>query len=70
MDTIADQSDAEKHLRLARLRMEHADLDAAADALAAMGSDRMRVQRIKKWKLRLKDEIIRLEDELMPDIIA
>ena len=70
MDIIADQSDAEKHLRLARLRTEHADLDAAADALARVGGDRMRVQRLKKWKLRLKDEIIRLEDELMPDIIA
>ena len=70
MDIIADQADAEKHLRLARLRTEHGDLDAAADALAAMGGDRMRIQRLKKWKLRLKDEIIRLEDELMPDIIA
>ena len=70
MDIIADQTDAEKHLRLARLRTEHGDLDAAADALAATGGDRMRIQRLKKWKLRIKDEIIRLEDELMPDIIA
>ena len=67
---IADQADADKHLRLARLRAEHSDLDAATDALIVVGADRMRVQRMKKWKLRLKDEIMRLEDELMPDIIA
>ena len=65
-----DQTDAERHLRLALLRTRHGDLDAAADALAAMGGDRMRVQRLKKWKLRIKDEIVRLEDELTPDIIA
>ena len=70
MDVITDQTDAEKHLRLARLRTEHTDLDAAVDALIVVGADRMRVQRMKKWKLRLKDEIMRLEDELMPDIIA
>ena len=65
-----DQSRAEAHLRLARLRAEHGDLDAATEALAAMGGDRMRIQRLKKWKLRLKDEITRLEDDLLPDIIA
>ena len=67
---IDDQEDAEQHLRLARLRAEHGDLDAATEALAAVGGDRMRIQRLKKWKLRLRDEIARLEDQLMPDIIA
>ena len=69
-ESIDDQSLAEVHMRLARLRTNHADLDAAADALEALGGDRMRVQRLKKWKLRIKDEITRLEDELTPDIIA
>ena len=69
-ERIDDQTLAEQHLKLARLRTEHADLDAAADALAAIGGDRMRVQRLKKWKLRLKDQIAALEDELTPDIIA
>ena len=67
---IDDQEDAESHLRLARLRMEHGDLDAATEALAAVGGDRMRIQRLKKWKLRLRDEIVTLEDSLLPDIIA
>ena len=69
-ERIDDQTLAEQHLKLARLRTEHADLDAAADALATIGGDRMRVQRLKKWKLRLKDQIAALEDELTPDIIA
>ena len=65
-----DQMLAEQRLKLARLRTEHGDLDAAAEALAAVGADRMRIQRFKKWKLRVKDEISKLEDELTPDIIA
>ena len=70
MTRIEDQSQAEFHMRLARLRTEHSDLDAATEALEIVGGDRMRVQRLKKWKLRLKDEITKLEDELTPDIIA
>ena len=69
-ERIDDQTQAEAHMRLARLRTEHADLDAAAEALEMVGGDRMRVQRLKKWKLRIKDQIVRLEDELTPDIIA
>ena len=69
-ERIDDQSLAAEALRLARLRMEHADLDAATEALAMVGGDPMRIQRLKKWKLRIKDEIIRLEDEITPDIIA
>ena len=69
-ERIDDQEDALVALRLARLRTEHTDLDAATEALAMVGGDRMRIQRLKKWKLRIKDEIARLEDELTPDIIA
>ena len=69
-ERIDDQSLAADGLRLARLRAEHADLDAATEALAMVGGDPMRIQRLKKWKLRIKDEIIRLEDTLTPDIIA
>lgn len=69
-ERIDDQANAADALKLARLRTEHADLDAATEALIVVGGDRMRVQRLKKWKLRIKDQIIRLEDEITPDIIA
>lgn len=57
--------------RLAALRIEHRDLDAAIDALAgAPVADQLQFARLKKRKLRLKDEIAMLEDRLIPDIIA
>ena len=57
--------------RLEAARSEHRDLDAAIDALAAtIVPDQLRIARLKKRKLRLKDEIAMLEDQLIPDIIA
>ena len=56
--------------RLEILRMEHRDLDAAIAALALAAPDQLRSARLKKRKLRLRDEIAMLEDELIPDIIA
>ncbi|MBV8688146.1 MAG: DUF465 domain-containing protein [Alphaproteobacteria bacterium] len=57
--------------RLVRLRMEHRDLDSAIEALVAMPApDQLQLARLKKRKLRLKDEIAALEDQLIPDIIA
>ena len=57
--------------RLQRLGEEHRDLDAAIAALtAAIGSDMVQIARLKKRKLRLRDEIAQLEDMLIPDIIA
>jgi hypothetical protein len=57
--------------RLVRLRQEHRDLDAAIEALRiAPATDQLQLARLKKRKLRLKDEIAQLEDQLIPDIIA
>jgi hypothetical protein len=57
--------------RLAVLRTEHRDLDSAIDALSGMTtSDDVQLARLKKRKLRLKDEIAQLEDIRIPDIIA
>ena len=57
--------------RLELLRIEHRDLDSAIGALAGSGTgDQMQVARLKKRKLRLRDEIALLEDSLIPDIIA
>lgn len=57
--------------QLAALRQEHRDMDAAIDALVSSGpADTIRLQRLKKRKLALKDRIAGLEDQLLPDIIA
>jgi hypothetical protein len=51
--------------------MEHRDLDAAIDALrSTTAPDQLQLARLKKRKLRLKDEICQIEDQLIPDIIA
>ena len=52
-------------------RREHGDLDDAIAALEASGrADQLRLRRLKKQKLALKDKISRIEDKLTPDIIA
>ena len=57
--------------RLALLRTEHRDLDAAIAALSAIDSqDQLQIARLKKRKLLLKDQIAMIEDYLTPDIIA
>jgi len=57
--------------RLTALSEEHRDLDAAIDALiAARTQDQLKIARLKKRKLALKDQIHRLEIQLTPDIIA
>lgn len=54
-----------------RLRLEHSDLEAAIDALIAVGApDQLQIQRLKKRKLALRDRIVFLEDQITPDIIA
>ena len=63
----------EQELRklLASLRTEHRDLDAAIDALTGSGSsDQLQIARLKKRKLRIKDQIAMVEDQLLPDLIA
>ena len=57
--------------RLAGLRIEHRDLDAAIGALAGAGSqDQLQIARLKRRKLLLRDQIASIEDYLTPDIIA
>lgn len=58
-------------IRLEVLRREHRDLDHAIHALETSGkADQLALRRLKKQKLALKDQIARLEDRLIPDIIA
>ena len=57
--------------RLHALMQEHRDLDAAIDALRTVpGHDQIQLARLKKRKLRLKDEMAVVQDWLVPDIIA
>ncbi len=57
--------------RLAELRAEHRRLDGELAALREAGTvDQMELARMKKRKLRLKDEIALLADQMIPDIIA
>ncbi|MEL7199770.1 MAG: DUF465 domain-containing protein [Pseudomonadota bacterium] len=64
-------NEAELRKRLALLRTEHSDLDAAIIALTDAGAkDQLQIARLKKRKLRLKDQIAIIEDNLLPDIIA
>jgi hypothetical protein len=57
--------------KLARLNSEHRDLDDVIAQITDGGSfDQLQIQRLKKRKLMLKDQILQLESELLPDIIA
>ena len=64
-------NEQELRKRLAILLTEHRDLDAAIAALTLGGSgDQLQIARLKKRKLRLRDQIAEVEDQLIPDIIA
>lgn len=60
---------AELRDKLAALKAEHRELDAAI-AVLTQPVDQIQAQRLKKRKLALKDMIRRIEDMLTPDIIA
>ncbi|MDV3456612.1 DUF465 domain-containing protein [Sphingomonas sp. HF-S4] len=64
-----EESEIQRQLEM--LRTEHRDLDTAIDALSRTGAaDQLQLARLKRRKLRLRDEISQLEDALVPDIIA
>ena len=68
---MTKEEERELREQLVRLQQEHRDLDAAIAALVTSpGSDLIQVQRLKKRKLKLRDRIRRIEDQLTPDIIA
>ncbi len=56
---------------LKELRLEHADLDASIEALSHMPApDQLMIARLKRKKLILRDEIVKIESRILPDIIA
>jgi hypothetical protein len=68
---MTEQEEEELRRELLQLRQEHRDLDSAILAMVETGdADTIRIQRMKKRKLVLKDRIASIEDRLLPDIIA
>ncbi len=68
---MVDQDNNEFALQLAQLQQEHRDLDAAIEALhQSPAPDLLRLQRLKKRKLQLRDRMAFIEDQITPDIIA
>jgi len=66
-------NEVEKHKireKLEELKLEHRDLDDAIHHMPKTIHTNMQISRLKKRKLCLKDEIIKLENILIPDIIA
>ncbi|MFT4961860.1 MAG: hypothetical protein ACI92Z_002954 [Paracoccaceae bacterium] len=58
-------------VELVEFQRQHRDLDEAIAALVEKGTgDQLTIQRLKKQKLRLKDQIALIQDRLIPDIIA
>lgn len=72
MNNPAEMSpDEVVRVKLEVLRRQHRDLDEAITALEENARpDQLMLRRLKKQKLALKDQISRIEDALIPDIIA
>lgn len=68
---MTDAEEQSLRIALAALIQEHRDLDVAIAAMAERGAgDQLQLTRLKKRKLQLKDQISRIEDQLLPNIIA
>lgn len=70
-DPFLSEEEQALHARLKALRLEHADLDASIEALGLMPvPDQLMIARLKRKKLTLRDEIVKIEAIVLPDIIA
>jgi hypothetical protein len=68
---LSEEELAELKARLAALKSEHRDLDEVIVRVSEGGIyDQLMMQRLKKRKLALKDQIAKIESQLLPDIIA
>ena len=66
-----EKKDNELRNTLNALKLQHRQIDEEIHRLIASAeADQLKISRMKKQKLTLKDEILQLEDRLMPDIIA
>ncbi len=70
-DDIAEDQQAEMRELLSDLKEEHRRIDIEIKALEETGViDVLKVRRMKKIKLSIKDQIVFIENQLTPDIIA
>lgn len=70
-DISDDPSDAEILVMITELKQEHRRIDQEIEALIETGvADMLKVRRMKKIKLSIKDQIAYLENQITPDIIA
>ncbi|RZJ40125.1 MAG: DUF465 domain-containing protein [Brevundimonas sp.] len=70
-EPFLSEEDLALRARLKELQLEHADLDASIDALGRMPiPDQLMIARLKRKKLTLRDEIVKVENRILPDIIA
>ena len=68
---MGDEYEEQLREQLALLKEEHSDLDTVISKLMTTPPvDFIQLQRLKKRKLALKDEIQKIESQLIPDIIA
>ena len=68
---MTGSSEQELREKLSALQEEHRDLDSEIIALeASVNADQLAIRRLKKHKLMLKEQIQKIEDQLLPDIIA
>ncbi|HKO07434.1 MAG: YdcH family protein [Alphaproteobacteria bacterium] len=68
---MTEEETAQLKARLAAFKSEHRDLDEVIARVSEGGVyDQLMMQRLKKRKLALKDQIAKLESQLLPDIIA
>jgi hypothetical protein len=70
-EPLSEQEKQRLEERLFELKQEHRDLDDVITRLSSQGAmEELQVKRFKKRKLKLKDTIMQLENELIPDILA
>jgi hypothetical protein len=68
---VTEEEKAQIRARIYELELEHHDLDDVIGRLSAdPAQDQLQLNRLKKRKLLLKDQIARLKARLIPDIIA
>lgn len=68
---MTDEEEKILKAELAQMREERRDLDASIRAMnVSSTTNQLRLTRLKKRKLQLRDQIARIEDSFLPDIIA
>ena len=69
--SLTEEEIARIKARVEEIKLEHSDLDQIIERLACDPTfEELHIKRLKKRKLQLKDQLARLEDELIPDILA